>query len=116
MKFNITVLISTASLTLVFSSPPPLKAADAEPTVDQVYQASRAGHLDQAQQMMGQVLRAHPDSAKAHYVQAELYVEEGRRELARSELARAERLKPGLPEVDPSAVRELKAKLGLPAQ
>jgi Tfp pilus assembly protein PilF len=92
-----------------------VKAGDAEPTVDQIYQASRNGHLEQAQRMMDQVLLAHPDSSKAHYVQAELYAEEGHRERARSELARAERLKPGLPEVDPSAVRQLKATLGLPA-
>ena len=45
-----------------------------------------AGHLDQAQQMMTQVLADHPNSAKAHYVQAELYAREGKAALARSEL------------------------------
>ncbi len=112
MRIRMTVIVVTASVFLAISL---VKAADPEPTVDQVYQASHAGYLDQAQQMMDQILRAHPDSAKAHYVQAELYAEEGHRERARSELARAERLKPGLPEVDPKAVRELKVKLGLPA-
>jgi Tfp pilus assembly protein PilF len=101
-------------LTLAFQSISAAKAADAEPTVDQVYQASRVGHLEEAQQMMNKVLRAHPDSAKAHYVQAELYAKEGHRDMARSELARAEQLKPGLPEIEPSSVRELKRKLGLP--
>jgi uncharacterized protein len=84
----------------------------ADPTVDQIYGAARAGHLADAQQMMNQVLRDHPDSAKAHYVQAELYAREGNPGLARSELARAEQLKPGLPDVNPESVRELKQELG----
>ncbi len=65
--------------------------------------------------MLDRVLRDHPDSAKAHFVQAEIDAAEGHRDLARSELARAEQLKPGLPDVKPRSVRELKAKLGLPA-
>jgi len=44
--------------------------ADTDPTVHQIYEAASSGHLDQAQQMMDQVLRDHPESAKAHYVQA----------------------------------------------
>jgi hypothetical protein len=87
--------------------------ADADPTVDQIYQAARAGHLDQAQQMMDQVLRDHPTSSKAHYVQAELYAREGNPGLARSELARAEQLDPGLTKENPRAVQELKSELGL---
>jgi uncharacterized protein len=87
--------------------------ADADPTVDQIYQAARAGHLDQAQQMMDQVLRDHPTSSKAHYVQAELYAREGNPGLARSELARAEQLDPGLSKENPRSVQELKAQLGL---
>ena len=53
----------------------PVLAAD--PTVDQVYQAARAGHLDEAQQLMDQVLKDHPNSAKAHYVEAELSARAG---------------------------------------
>jgi uncharacterized protein len=87
--------------------------ADADPTVEQIYQAARAGHLDQAQQMMAQVLRDHPTSSKAHYVQAELYAREGNPGLARSELERAEQLDPGLTKENPRAVQELKAELGL---
>ncbi len=87
--------------------------ADTDPTVAQIYDAARAGHLDQAQQMMDQVLRDHPDSSKAHYVQAELYAREGNPGLARSELARAEQLDPGLTKENPRAVQELKSELGL---
>jgi hypothetical protein len=87
--------------------------ADAEPTVQQVYEAASGGHLDQAQQMMDQVLRDHPNSAKAHYVQSELYAREGKFSLARTELDRAEQLQPGLPKENPRSVAELKSELGL---
>jgi hypothetical protein len=87
--------------------------ADSDPTMDQIYTAAAGGHLDQAQQMITQVLADHPTSAKAHYVQAELYSKEGKTALARSELATAEQLKPGLPFANPRSVQELKAQLGL---
>jgi hypothetical protein len=87
--------------------------ADTDPTVHQIYEAASGGHLDQAQQMMDQVLRDHPDSAKAHYVQSELYAREGKLSLARAELARAEQLQPGLPKENPRSVAELKSELGL---
>jgi hypothetical protein len=88
-------------------------AANNDPTLDQIYAAASGGHLDQAQQMISQVLADHPTSAKAHYVQAELYAREGKTPLARSELATAEQLKPGLPFENPRSVQELKAQLGL---
>jgi len=87
--------------------------ANADPTVHQIYEAASSGHLDQAQQMMDQVLRDHPNSAKAHYVQSELYAREGKLSLARAELGRAERLEPGLPKENPRSVAELKSELGL---
>jgi hypothetical protein len=87
--------------------------ADTDPTVHQIYEAASSGHLDQAQQMMDQVLRDHPDSAKAHYVQSELYAKEGKFSLARTELARAEQIQPGLPKENPRSVAELKSELGL---
>jgi hypothetical protein len=89
--------------------------ADGDPTMDQIYTAAAGGHLDQAQQMIAQVLADHPNSAKAHYVQAELYAREGKTSLARSELGTAEQLKPGLPFASPRAVQELKAQLGMRA-
>jgi uncharacterized protein len=88
-------------------------ASAADPTVDQIYQAARSGHLTEAQQLMDQVLRDHPDSGKAHYVQAELFAREGDFTRARAELARAEQLSPGLPKENPQAVQELKSQLGL---
>jgi uncharacterized protein len=87
--------------------------ADSDPTMDQIYSAAAGGHLDQAQQMITQVLADHPNSAKAHYVQAELYAKEGKTSLARSELGAAEQINPGLPFASPRSVQELKAQLGL---
>ena len=89
--------------------------ADSDPTMDQIYSAAAGGHLDQAQQMISQVLADHPTSAKAHYVQAELYAREGKTALARTELGTAEQLKPGLPFANPRSVQQLEAQLGLKA-
>jgi uncharacterized protein len=87
--------------------------ADTDPSVDQIYAAASSGHLDQAQTMISQVLADHPTSGRAHFVQAELYAREGKAALARSELAAAEQLKPGLPFASARAVQELKAQIGL---
>jgi len=86
-------------------------AADPDPTMHQVYEAAQSGHLDQAQKMMSQVLRDHPRSGKAHYVEAELYAKQGNYSAARSELSQAEQLDPGLPFAKPAAVQELKSEL-----
>ena len=59
------------------------------------------------------MLADHLNSAKAHYVQAELYAREGKTALARSELGTAEQLEPGLPNANPQSVQELKSELGI---
>jgi hypothetical protein len=97
--------------TFALGSPSFAQAAD--PTMNQVYEAAAAGHLDQAQQMITQVLAHRPNSAKAHYVQAELFAKEGKLALARAELGSAERLNPGLTEFTARSVQELKGQLGL---
>ncbi|HEX2603340.1 MAG TPA: tetratricopeptide repeat protein [Oxalicibacterium sp.] len=84
----------------------------ADPSIQQVYAAASAGHLDQAQQMMREVLRDHPDSGKAHFVEAELLAKQGDLSGARNELTRAEHLEPGLPFAKPASVQELKSLLG----
>jgi hypothetical protein len=103
-------LAATVTFAIAIASP---AFAEGDPTMDQIYTAAAAGHLDQAQQMITQVLADHPTSAKAHYVQSELYAKEGKTALARSELGVAEQLKPGLPFASPRSVAELKAQLGL---
>ena len=85
--------------------------AQSEPTINQVYEAARAGRIDQANAMMKQVLAAHPNSAKAHFVHAELLAQQGRLDAARTSLARAEEIAPGLPFANRTAVDGLRARL-----
>jgi uncharacterized protein len=88
-----------------------LAMAQSEPTLNQVYEAANAGKMEQAQVMMQQVLVAHPDSGKAHFVQAELSARQGKLSRAREELALAEKLAPGLPFAKSGAVQNLRSQL-----
>jgi len=94
----------------------PISVYAAEPTMHQIYEAATTGHLDQAQDMIAQVLANHPKSAKAHWVQAEVYAKANKTNMARSEVLEAERLNPGLTEMSAKAVRQLKSQLGLPIE
>ena len=85
--------------------------AQSEPTLNQVYEAAQSGRLEQAQTMMQQVLVAHPNSARAHFVQAELSARQGQLSRARESFASAERLAPGLPFAKPEAVQALRSQL-----
>lgn len=102
-------LLSIGALALALAVP--LAHAQSEPSMSEIYAAAQAGQMDKAHAMVQQVLVTHPHSAKAHYVQAELYAKEGRYALARENLAEAERVAPGLPFAQPQAVNELKAEL-----
>jgi uncharacterized protein len=89
-----------------------LPALAADPSSQQIYQALRSGNVAEAQQMMAQVLRDHPQSGKAHYVAAEIDARAGNYGLARQELQTAQSLEPGLPFANPRSVRELQLQLG----
>jgi uncharacterized protein len=112
------VLAAALGATFAFALPAfaDTSPASPDPTVSQIYAAAEGGHLDQAQQMIAKVLADHPTSAKAHYVQAELYAREGKTALARAELGTAERLNPGLTDFSARSVQELKAQLGAGAR
>lgn len=88
-----------------------LAMAQPEPTIGQIYSAAQAGNVDEAQSLVQQVLFAHPKSAKAHYVQAELYARQGKLDFARASLARAEEFSPGLAFAKPESLRALRAQL-----
>ena len=85
--------------------------AQTEPTMDQVYAAAKSGELDKAQTMIQQVLIGHPNSAKAHYVQAEIAARQGQMPRAREALATAEKLAPGLPFAKAESVQALRTQL-----
>lgn len=89
-----------------------MPALGADPSPAQVYQAARSGNLAQAQQMIAEVLRDHPQSGQAHYVAAEIDARAGNYGLARQELKTAQTLEPGLPFVDSRSVQELEMQLG----
>jgi len=88
-----------------------LAMAQQEPTMGQIYATAQAGKLDEAQVMVQQVLVAHPKSAKAHFVQAELYARQGNVGKAREALSQAQSLAPGLPFAKPDAVSALERQL-----
>lgn len=96
------MLFSTA----VALAAPVFAAEDA--SMHQVYLAAEAGKMAQAQAMMDKVLHDHPNSAKAHFVEAELMAREGHYANAQAELATAERLAPGLPFAKPEAQQTLR--------
>jgi len=83
----------------------------ADPSPNQIYQAVQNGQLVQAQQMIGQVLKDHPDNAKAHYIAAEVDARAGDLAAARQQLLQARRLDPGLSFATPHSVSELEAQL-----
>jgi clan AA aspartic protease (TIGR02281 family) len=112
MRRKSLVVVTAIALVLALSSRGRAVAA-AEPTVHQIYEAATTGHLDKAQEMITQVLANHPKSAKAHWVQAEVYAKANKTNLARSEVREAERLNPGLTEISAKAARQLKTELGL---
>lgn len=86
-----------------------------DPTAAQIYQAVESGNLPQAQQLIQQVLKDHPQSAQAHYVAAEVDAAARNYGLASQELIAADRLEPGLPFARPQAVAELQRQLGMTA-
>ena len=87
------------------------QTAPDEPTLKQIYEAAQAGQLDKAQGMVQQVLVLHPNSARAHFVQAELFARQGQLPKAREALAAADKLAPGLPFAKSEAIQSLRAQL-----
>jgi hypothetical protein len=85
--------------------------AQTEPTMKEIYATAQSGKLDQAQVMIQQVLISHPNSAKALFVQSELFARQGNLVRAREALASAEKQAPGLPFAKAEAIKALRAQL-----
>ena len=103
-------MIRLVILPLAIACAAPVFAAD-DPSAHQIYLAAQAGKFEEAQAMMDKVLRDHPNSGKAHFIQAELLAKQGRMLEADAELAKAERFAPGLSFAKPEAVKNLKAMI-----
>jgi len=87
-------VIRSTLLALSMFAALPVFAASGDPTIHQVYEAADAGRFSDAQAMMDKVLRDNPNSAKAHFVEAELLAKQARLHDAEVELTTAERLDP----------------------
>ena len=83
----------------------------AEATLPEVYKAVQSGQMAKADAMMKEVLQNHPNSAKAHYVASELYLKEGKVDVARDHFIKAQNLAPGLPFAQPESVQKLQVQL-----
>ncbi|MBK8972090.1 MAG: hypothetical protein IPM37_12180 [Hahellaceae bacterium] len=92
-----------------------LPASAAIPTLQEISTVTQSGKLDEAQKMAEAVLQAHPQSAKAHFVNAELLARLGKNEAALAALTQAETLAPGLPFARSEVVAALKARLATTA-
>jgi hypothetical protein len=88
------VRLSLLALLAVGIAVPAFAATDATP--HQIYEAAQSGHLAEAQQMIDQVLRDHPQNAKAHFIASELDTRIGDLAAARQQLATAKQLDPTL--------------------
>jgi len=86
-------------------------SADSDPPVSQVAEARKSGNLEIAQQLVAEVLREQPRSARAHYMNAELYAAEGNPAMGQRELDTAYDLEPSLPFATAESVRALQGKL-----
>ena len=86
-------------------------ALAAQPTLGDVQASIQAGHTEQADREIAQVLAAHPASAEARFVDARLLAGEGKWPLAQAELARAERLDPGMGFVPPQNLQTFKREV-----
>ena len=106
MRKIISLLIAMFAVTICY----------AEPSVHDIYEAAKAGNYLRADALMKEVLEAHPNSAKAHFVHAELLAKENKLPNALEEFNRAKSLDPSLKFASQTAVDELTMKLSVVSQ
>jgi len=105
-KFLAAVGVSLAlSLTLVPG------AAFAVPSATQIETSIQQGNWPQADSQLNEVLKAHPDSARAHYLYAQVLDREGRPTEALAQLQQAKSLDPQVRFTDPGRFAQTEAKL-----
>ena len=81
------------------------------PTVQQVETEVQKGNYTQAETMMGEVVAAKPDSARAHYTYAEILAHNASFAKASDEVAKARKLDPQLTFTSPDKFRAFEALL-----
>ncbi|WP_225548158.1 tetratricopeptide repeat protein [Chromobacterium violaceum] len=88
--------------------------AHAEPSQADVARAVETGNYAQADSLMRQVLTNHPNSAKAHYVYAQILADEQMPAAARQELDHAKMLDPSIQFANLANVEQFSYRLGHP--
>ncbi|WP_144138597.1 tetratricopeptide repeat protein [Paraburkholderia sp. BCC1884] len=86
-------------------------AAFALPTVQQIESAMAQGNWQQADAGLSQVLQAHPNNARAHYLYSQVLDREGRYADALAQVQQAKTLDPQIRFTDPTRFAQTEAKI-----
>jgi hypothetical protein len=99
--------LSVMSFTVAVATP----AFAAAPSVDQVEQAIARGDLQGAQSMLDQVVAAHPGSARAHYLDAQVLERNHRYADALTQINAARNIDPAIAFTDPAKFRTVQRRI-----
>lgn len=99
--------LATAFASLLFVS----AAAFAVPTVQQIESAMAQGNWQQADAGLSEVLQAHPNNARAHYLYSQVLDREGRHADALAQVQQAKTLDPQIRFTDPSRFAQTEARI-----
>ncbi len=99
--------LATAFASLLFVS----AAAFAVPTVQQIESAMSQGNWQQADAGLSEVLQAHPNNARAHYLYAQVLDREGRSADALAQVQQARTLDPQIRFTDPTRFAQTEARI-----
>jgi hypothetical protein len=84
----------------------------AEPTVKEIYQTAQTDRA-QALNMIAEVIKNRPNSARAHYIQSELLLQSGKKVEAKAAFLKSQSLDPALSFARPESVERLRTALGI---
>ncbi|RDK02340.1 tetratricopeptide repeat protein [Paraburkholderia lacunae] len=99
--------LATAFASLLLAS----AAAFAVPTVQQIESAMSQGNWQQADAGLSEVLQAHPNNARAHYLYSQVLDREGRYADALAQVQQAKTLDPQIRFTDPTRFAQTEARL-----
>ncbi|WP_168794263.1 tetratricopeptide repeat protein [Paraburkholderia aromaticivorans] len=99
--------LATAFASLLFVS----AVAFAVPTVQQIESAMSQGNWQQADASLSEVLQAHPNNARAHYLYAQVLDREGRSADALAQVQQAKTLDPQIRFTDPTRFAQTEARI-----
>jgi uncharacterized protein len=84
----------------------------AQPTVKEIYQTAQTDK-QQALNMINDVIRSRPNSARAYYIQSELLLQMGKKSEAKASFLKSQQLDPALSFAKPESVARLENALGI---